>query len=67
VGDDADNQALSEARAKAVRDEMVRRSIDPDRLTTIGFGETQPVADNKTAEGRRKNRRTEVLITAGKK
>ena len=63
VGDDADNQRLSEARAKAVRDELVRRSIDAGRLTTIGFGETQPVADNKTAEGRRKNRRTEVRLS----
>jgi outer membrane protein OmpA-like peptidoglycan-associated protein len=66
VGDVADNQLLSEARAKAVRDDLVRRGIDPVRLTTIGFGEAQPVADNKTSEGRRKNRRTEVLLTAGK-
>ncbi len=67
VGDATENQSLSVARANAVRDELVRSTIDPGRLTTIGFGEAQPVADNKTAEGRRKNRRTEVLITAGKK
>lgn len=62
VGDAADNQRLSEARAGVVRDALVRRGIDAARLTALGFGESQPVADNATAEGRRKNRRTEVRL-----
>lgn len=62
VGDATTNQALSEDRAKAVYQYLVGRGVDASRLTYIGFGETQPVAENSTAEGRRKNRRTEFRI-----
>jgi outer membrane protein OmpA-like peptidoglycan-associated protein len=58
VGKDEDNMLLSERRAKAVYDYLIERGIDPDRLTYRGYGESRPVADNNTPEGRAKNRRT---------
>ena len=62
VGSDADNMALSEARAQSVKAMLVENGIDPKRLKTEGKGETQPVASNDTAEGRAKNRRIEVWL-----
>jgi outer membrane protein OmpA-like peptidoglycan-associated protein len=56
------NQTLSEKRAAAVRDYLVKQGIDPARLSSEGFGQDRPVADNKTEEGREKNRRTEFYI-----
>lgn len=61
VGDAKSNQKLSEARAKAVVDALVAKGVNPDNLTYKGFGETKPVASNKTAQGRAQNRRTEVI------
>ena len=58
VGSDEDNQMLSERRAKAVYDYLIERGVDADRLTYRGYGESRPVADNDTPEGRAKNRRT---------
>ena len=58
------NQKLSEARAKAVADYLIGKGIDKRRLTWVGFGKSQPVADNATAEGRSKNRRVEYRIIA---
>lgn len=60
VGAESYNQALSERRAGAVRGYLVNAGIDPRRLTTRGFGESQPVADNATADGRARNRRVEL-------
>ncbi len=60
VGSDADNLRLSEARAKAVYNYLVREGIAADRLAYKGFGESRPIAPNDTEEGRRLNRRTEV-------
>ncbi|MFT5714760.1 MAG: OOP family OmpA-OmpF porin, partial [Flavobacterium sp.] len=60
-GSDAFNQKLSEDRANALKDAVVQRGIKVDNLTTIGYGETKPVATNKTAAGKAKNRRTEVI------
>lgn len=61
VGDAQSNQKLSEARAKAVVDALIAKGVNPDNLTHKGFGETKPVASNKTAVGRAQNRRTEVI------
>lgn len=58
-GDDAKNQELSQARANAVREYLVAQGIAEDRLTAVGYGETQPIADNKRSSGRSKNRRVE--------
>jgi OOP family OmpA-OmpF porin len=60
VGTDAYNQALSERRAAAVKDYLVSKGIPAAKITTIGKGESQPVATNKTAEGRQKNRRVDI-------
>lgn len=62
VGRPADNQKLSEERAKVVYNYLVAHGIDAHRLAYKGYGETQPVADNSTEEGRAKNRRTTFTI-----
>lgn len=54
------NQKLSEDRAKAVVAWLVKNGIAPGRLQPVGYGESRPVADNDTAEGRALNRRVEV-------
>lgn len=56
-GKDAYNQKLSERRAKAVKDELVKQGINGKRLSIVGFGESQPVESNETDEGREYNRR----------
>jgi outer membrane protein OmpA-like peptidoglycan-associated protein len=58
------NQTLSEQRAKAVNDYLVKHGIDQGRLTFKGYGQTKPVATNDTEEGRAQNRRTEITIVA---
>ena len=62
IGKPADNLALSNNRAKAVVNYLVAKNISAQRLTAKGFGETQPVDDNKTEEGRARNRRTELKV-----
>ena len=62
VGSAPSNLKLSEDRAKAVREYLISKGIDPARLTAKGYGMTKPVADNKTPAGRAENRRTEVTI-----
>ena len=59
-GTDAYNQKLSERRAAAVKDYLVSKGIPASKITTIGKGESQPVATNKTDEGRQKNRRVDI-------
>jgi len=56
------NKKLSQDRADAVRDYLIKNGITADRVTAKGYGDTEPVADNSTEEGRQKNRRTEVRI-----
>ncbi|MDP3722222.1 MAG: OmpA family protein [Candidatus Omnitrophota bacterium] len=59
----ADNAALSLARANAVAEYLTQqRGISRDRMTIVGYGEERPIASNDTAQGRRKNRRVEVII-----
>ena len=60
IGTDAYNQKLSERRAAAVKDYLVSKGIASAKITTIGKGESQPVATNKTSEGRQKNRRVDI-------
>jgi outer membrane protein OmpA-like peptidoglycan-associated protein/tetratricopeptide (TPR) repeat protein len=62
VGKPADNLALSNNRAKAVVNYLISKGIAADRLSYKGFGESQPVADNSTEEGRARNRRTELKV-----
>lgn len=62
VGVDAYNQKLSIARSDAVKNFLVSKGVEKNRVYTEGKGEKSPVADNKTAEGRAKNRRVEVEV-----
>lgn len=62
-GSEAFNQDLSIKRAEAVRNALVSQGVSPARITTMGFGETQPVADNSTAAGKQLNRRVVITIT----
>ena len=63
VGSDEANQILSEGRANAVRADLIKRGIAPERMTAEGKGEREFVADNDTEEGRQLNRRVEFVIT----
>lgn len=62
MGSDADNLKLSQARADSVRTFLVNKGLKAERVTAVGKGESVPVADNKTAEGRANNRRVEIVI-----
>ncbi len=59
-GSAAYNQTLSERRAKSVYDYLTQKGVSPSQLKTVGCGELRPVADNRTKEGRAKNRRVEL-------
>jgi outer membrane protein OmpA-like peptidoglycan-associated protein len=62
VGTEAYNQALSERRVASVKGYVVGKGVDGSRISGQGFGESKPIADNKTAEGRAKNRRVEIKV-----
>lgn len=62
IGTDAYNQKLSVRRAEAVKAYLVSKGIEKNRVYTEGKGEKQPIADNKTKEGRAKNRRVEIEV-----
>src|SRR5690606_19724 len=62
VGEKEYNLNLSKERAKSVYNYLVKKGINTDRLTYISHGDTKPVADNNTEEGRAENRRTEYRI-----
>jgi outer membrane protein OmpA-like peptidoglycan-associated protein len=63
IGKAADNEKLSQNRAKSVVNYLTAQGIAAGRLTAKGFGATKPIGDNATDEGRAQNRRTEVRIT----
>ena len=63
IGGDEFNQRLSEKRANSVRDYLVDSGISMDGIIARGFGKTQPVADNATSEGRKLNRRVEMIVS----
>jgi len=62
VGSDEFNQQLSERRADSVRDFLAEQGVPASAITARGFGKTQPVASNDTAEGRQRNRRVELVV-----
>ena len=61
VGDEKRNQALSEMRANAIKSYLVTHGVASGRITAKGFGSSQPIASNKTEEGRLKNRRVDLV------
>ncbi len=63
TGTEAVNQKLSEQRATEVQKYLVEQGLSADNVTAKGFGETMPVADNKTSAGRQKNRRVEIVVS----
>ena len=62
TGSEQFNQTLSEQRASNVKNALVGQGVDPNRISTIGFGESAPVADNSTESGRQMNRRVVITI-----
>ena len=63
VGTEEYNQKLSDNRASAVKNYLVSKGVDESRITAMGHGELVPIADNKTAAGRQKNRRSEMTLS----
>ena len=61
VGNSQSNQTLSENRAKAVMNAIIAKRIDKSRLSTKGWGQTKPIVDNSSDDGRAKNRRVEIV------
>jgi OOP family OmpA-OmpF porin len=61
-GDEAGNQALSEKRAQAVADYLVRAGLPATRFSAVGYGATQPVASNDTDQGKAQNRRIDFVV-----
>ncbi len=66
IGSDAYNKKLSQRRADAVKAYLVSKGIEANRIYTEGKGESQPIADNKTKEGRAKNRRVEIEVVGSR-
>jgi OOP family OmpA-OmpF porin len=60
IGPEDYNQKLSEQRAQSVYEYFISKGVSPERMQTVGYGESRPVADNSTAQGRALNRRTEI-------
>jgi outer membrane protein OmpA-like peptidoglycan-associated protein len=63
VGSDDYNQKLSEQRAESVRDYLIGQGVPGDTVSAVGFGKTNPVATNDTAEGRQRNRRVDMVVS----
>ena len=62
VGNSEKNMQLSKERAASVRDYLISKGVEESRLASAGYGDTQPVADNKTAKGRAENRRVAFVV-----
>ena len=60
IGPEDYNQKLSEQRAQAVYEYFISKGVSSERMQTVGYGESRPVADNSSAQGRALNRRTEI-------
>ncbi len=67
TGSDRYNNTLSEKRASSVSYQLKSQGVNPSRITTYGYGESQPIADNSTVSGRQQNRRVEIAIFANDK
>jgi OOP family OmpA-OmpF porin len=67
IGSNAYNQRLSVRRAEAIKSYLVSKGVEANRIYTEGKGEKQPVASNKTKEGREKNRRVEIEVIGTRK
>ncbi len=65
MGDPMVNKLLSQARAQAIKDYLIAKGVDPNRVFAVGYGGEFPVADNESEEGRNKNRRVEVITIHG--
>jgi outer membrane protein OmpA-like peptidoglycan-associated protein len=62
TGTDSYNQLLSQSRAQAVSDQLVKFAVQALRIDTVGYGETRPIANNDTETGRQQNRRVELTL-----
>ena len=63
IGTDQYNQKLSERRAEAVQNYLIQKgAVKKTNISTVGYGESKPIAENKTAKGRAENRRSEIMI-----
>ncbi len=62
IGSPEDNLVLSRNRAKSVHDELIKKGVEKNRISYTGFGESSPIADNNSEEGRKLNRRTEFVL-----
>ena len=63
IGQADDNRKLSQARAESVRKQLIAYGCAPEKITAVGYGDLQPVADNGTEEGRQQNRRVEITLS----
>ncbi|MGA7505244.1 MAG: OmpA family protein, partial [Candidatus Sulfotelmatobacter sp.] len=63
IGSDEYNQELSEKRAEAVRDYLVSNGVNMNSVAAVGMGKADPIADNSTAQGRKLNRRVEMIVS----
>ncbi|MFV1984460.1 MAG: OmpA family protein [Thiohalomonadales bacterium] len=67
VGSKKENQILSQQRAEAVSQNLIKAGVDPEKIITVGAGASLPIASNQTEEGRAQNRRVEVVVLGRKK
>ncbi len=62
IGTTSYNEQLSVRRADSVKDFLIKRGVDPSKITILGMGERSPAADNTTPDGRAKNRRVVIML-----